>query len=308
MHSPADEQRHQPPSPMVANWEESWYFDFALADGSLGMAVRLAFRPGENRAWYWAHLVGSGRPLVAVRDHDVDIPRGRNLEVRASGLWADFVCETPMEHWTVGLEAFGVALDDPREAYRGERGDVTALGLDLEWEAVDTGGGGGRPATEPGNEDANSGRYEQACTVHGELLAGNQRIQIDAPGHRYHAWGPLDWWAEQGEPWVWAAGRLDDGTHFSYHGPDVAPPEPDRPFELAAEDQGLLGDFDVPTEGLTLRAVPLAQAPVLVPADDRRASCLARALCRMEAGDGRHGYGWAERLVPRLTGRTGGRP
>jgi len=306
MHSPADEQRHRPPAPVVANWEESWYFDFALADGSLGMAVRLAFRPGENRAWYWAHLVGSGRPLVAVRDHDVDIPRGRNLEVRASGLWADLVCETPMEHWTVGLEAFGVALDDPREAYRGERGDVTALGLDMEWEAVYSGDGGGGPTHEGGSEDAHSGRYEQACTVHGELLAGNQRIQIDAPGHRYHAWGPLDWWTE-GEPWVWAAGRLDDGTSFSHRTPSrPSGPGHGETAATAANGEGLalLADTDVDVADLRIRAVPLSHAPVLVPGAGGKVAHLARALCRMEAGDGRHGYGWAERL----TGRTGGRP
>ncbi len=130
----ADERRHDPGS--AAGWEESFSFDFAAADGSLGGYVRLAVRQGDGRAWYWAALVERGSPVVLVRDHDVELPPGRSLEVRASGLWADMTCETPLEHWTVGLEAFGVSLDDPAEAFGAERGDPMALGLDLEWEAT----------------------------------------------------------------------------------------------------------------------------------------------------------------------------
>ena len=37
----------------------------------------------------------------------------QGLEVRADGLWGELMCETPLEHWSYGLEAFGVALDDP---------------------------------------------------------------------------------------------------------------------------------------------------------------------------------------------------
>jgi len=60
------------------------------------------------------------------------------LVVRGDGLWAELVEETSGEHWTAGLEAFGVRLDDPLDAERGERGERLPLGFDLEWE---TGGG-----------------------------------------------------------------------------------------------------------------------------------------------------------------------
>src|SRR5205823_155516 len=117
--------RHQHgPEPL---WSESWYFDFANADGTLGGYVRLGLLPNERRAWYWAYLVGEGRPLVAVRDHEAPLPTGGALEVRAEGLWAELVCETPDDHWSINLEAFGVALDDPAEASRGRRGDGTAF-------------------------------------------------------------------------------------------------------------------------------------------------------------------------------------
>ena len=53
--------------------------------------------------------------LVAVRDHEVPLPR-TGLEVRADGLWGELVCETPLEHWSIGLEAFGLGYDDPADA------------------------------------------------------------------------------------------------------------------------------------------------------------------------------------------------
>ena len=79
-----DEGRHDPDSDQL--WNESWYFDFATADGSLGGYVRIGLYPNLGATWYWAYLVGDGRPLIAVRDHDVPLPKGASLEVRSEGL------------------------------------------------------------------------------------------------------------------------------------------------------------------------------------------------------------------------------
>jgi hypothetical protein len=256
----ADEGRH-PPGP-GRHWEESYSFDFAAPDGSMGGYVRLGLRPGDGVAWYWAAFVSDGTgphpPLVLVRDHDVPLPRGRTLEVRASGLWADHTCETPLEHWTVGVEAFGVALDDPREAFAGERGDRCPLGLDLEWEAS----GPPRPAR-PGDH----GGYEQPCTVHGEVLVGSERLEIDCAGWRTHRWGDCDWWS--GDPWSWAGGTTD--------------------VDVVA-DGGLVVSATVAGEP----ASPLAHAPVVIPRPDGGAvSRLDRVLCRFPSG-----FGWIEHLTP----------
>ncbi|MDQ1395242.1 MAG: hypothetical protein QOG64_501, partial [Acidimicrobiaceae bacterium] len=108
MVGPGDEGRH-PPGP-ERDWEESWWFDFVAGDGSLAGFVRLGLWPRLERAWYWAALVGEDRPYILVRDEDVPLPRGAATEVRTEGLWSALQCETPLEHWSVGLEAFGVAL------------------------------------------------------------------------------------------------------------------------------------------------------------------------------------------------------
>jgi hypothetical protein len=194
----ADERRHRHgPEPL---WGESWYFDFAALDGSIGGYVRLGLYPNVGVAWYWAALVGKGRRLVLVRDHEVELPRGRDLEVRGQGIWSAVNCETPLDHWSVGLEAFAVALDDPDEAYRGERGDRIGLGYDLEWEA-----------TSVASWEAES-RYWQPCRVTGEILVAEETLAFDGTGVREHRWGVQDWWST---PWNWASGVMADGAAFS---------------------------------------------------------------------------------------------
>ncbi len=266
-----DEGRHRPWG--GPGWEESWYLDFVAADGSLAGYVRLALRPADGQAWFWAGVVGGGPPLVSVRDHEVPLPSGAGLEVRASGLWTEFVCETPLDHWSVGLEAFGVALDDPLEAWRAERGDPWALGLDVEWEALDE--------CQP---SAVGGGYQQACTVHGDVLVGAERFELNGNGMRTHSWGRQEW----RDPTWRATGRLDDGTSLAVGGMEDAP--------IGVDGDGLLRSGVLQATGadaeLTVTAV--VHAPVLVPGAGR----LARALCRYDAADGRHGFGWAERFHP----------
>lgn len=178
--SDADERAHVPG--VDPQWEEAWHFEFAAGDGRLGGYARLTLRPGEGRAWWWTAIVGADVGFVLVREHDVDPPRPGSLEIRAAGLWAEPYCEDPFDHWSVGLEAMAVSLDDPLEAYGGERGQPVPLGLDLGWEAS-------APAAPI------AGGYAQACAVHGEVLVGSGRLAVDGTGLRSHTWGPRDWWA-----------------------------------------------------------------------------------------------------------------
>jgi len=270
---PDEERRHRPGS--GPDWEESWSFDFVAIDGTLAGSFRLGLHPAEDTAWFWAAVVGAGPLLVSVRDHDVGLPPGQGLEVRASGLWTEFVCETPLEHWSVGLEAFGVALDDPLDAWRTERGDPWALGLDLEWEAAGT----CRPSS-------SGGGYRQPCIVHGDVLVGAERFQLDGSGSRSHVWGSRDW---RGATWS-ATGHLDDGTHFDGQG--------DENPAIEVDDDELLRTGPLCVDGLALTATAIAHAPVLLPGAGR----LARALCRYDAPDGRCGFGWAERFHPSSAG------
>jgi len=281
-------------------WAESWYFDFATRDGSLGGYVRLGLYPNQRVAWYWACVVGEGRPLVSVVDHDVSPPRAPSLEIRADGLWADHNVETPFDHMTLGCEAFALGLGDPAEMYGSPRGDRVPFGLDLEWETD-----GAAYAYPPGTT-----RYEVPCRVHGEVLVGDERIAVDAIGERDHSWGERDWWVLG---WTWSAGWLDDGTRFHgttvrlgddvvpYHPGFVQPPG----GPLAGVDHTAaahaLGEHGFPTsattscDDLSLEVEPVAFAPVLLEDGAGRVSRFPRALCRFhDPATGRTGAGWAE--------------
>jgi hypothetical protein len=158
----------------------AWHLDFARADGFAGF-LRLELHEPEKVAWYWTYLVGVPGidGIVVVRDHEVPLPR-QGLEIRADGLWAELWCETRGEHWTFGLEAFGVRLDRPEEALRpgGEIGERVPVGLDLEWEAPDTGDDSAATGGERSVESTHG-------HVHGDVLVGGERWTIDARGWFY---------------------------------------------------------------------------------------------------------------------------
>lgn len=294
--TPADERRHPPGSD--ASFAESWYFDFSRADGTGGF-VRLGVSPNQQLAWYWAYLVTPEHGLVVVRDHEVPLPRGEALEVRADGLWAELVCETPMEHWGLGLEAFGVRLDEPGDAYRGEIGERLPVGLDLEWEA-----------TTPVYDypiDGSTAHYEHAGIVHGDLLIGRDRIDFEGRGARDHTWGVRDWWSWG---WHWTSFQIGEALAINF----VQVDESDAAFgsvwrvgdELepvtAVRVETHFGRDDIPTAAryvvnheLEVDVEVVAPAPVPLVASDRRTSRLPRALCRYTTSDGT-GTGWGEWL------------
>ena len=245
---------------------ESWSFDFVAPDASLAGFVGLTIWSAPRLAWYWAALVGRRRPYLLVRDLEVAAPRApTSREIRADGLWADVNCETPHDHWSLGLEAFGVSLDDPDEALRAERGDRTGLGLDLEWEASAGVAGG-------------EGAYGQPCTVHGEILVGGgggpvETIAFDGRGWRRHTWGG-------GVDWFGPAWRVDGFTDGG------------AAWTAAAEDPA------VDPAGVGV----LERAPLRLERAGRRA-VLERSLCRFRTPGGDSGLGWSERIVASTPGQ-----
>ena len=118
--------------------------------------------------------LGPGRPpkagfccavfgLPAAPDQPVvisalDIGVGRDWELRTSGLWTEQTCEQPFVHWSYGLEAFALAIDQPDELLRRGYGHRIPLGWELDFvaadepPAIDDRGGhhGGRQVTQNG--------------------------------------------------------------------------------------------------------------------------------------------------------------
>jgi hypothetical protein len=291
----SDERRHEPAG--GGSWHERFTFDISRDDG-FGASVLLELDPTGAR--YRADVIEPERGPVVVRDFDVAPPRGGSLAVRADGLWSDLICETPFEHWSIGLEAFGVRLDDPADAYRGEIGDRIAVGLDLEWEAY----------TPPFVHDGDVRRYEQyeqAGSVHGEVLLGDESVPFEGRGERVHRWGPRPSLRHGRQR---SAFQLGDGVAVALEcddrGDDVHGFLWRAGDELRAIEHVLtethVGRDDIPVAAryvidhtFEVDVEVLGAAPVLL---DERVTGDApvrwpRALCRYESSEG-WGTGWSE--------------
>jgi hypothetical protein len=125
----------------------------------------LRLRIAGGRVDVHAQVERPGQDLVILHEPDAGAPRPGSLELRSSGLWVDAVEEEPGERWTIGVEAFALAVDDPADTV----GTRVPLGFDLEWERTGPDGPDGVPAR-----------------VHGEVLVGDDALDLDAGGHWHH--------------------------------------------------------------------------------------------------------------------------
>ena len=170
---PTDDLPHQQRGAFV----EQWQFDFWSPEHDLGGWTHFTYDLASRSGWYVTALIGVHRPLVLVVDPKIQIPQlSQSLEFRAEGIWAQHVCETPLEHWTVGLEAFGVTLEAVEDAMGDQWGKRTGVGLDLEWERA-------------GDPEKTDGGFSQHCSVSGEVLIDQETIDLNADGWRSRSWG-----------------------------------------------------------------------------------------------------------------------
>ncbi|HAZ33870.1 MAG TPA: hypothetical protein DCY63_08495, partial [Acidimicrobiaceae bacterium] len=84
-------------------------------------------------------------------------------------LWAEHVCESPHEQWTVSNESRATAIDDPTDLKGLGYGMPTAIASDLEWYAV-----GPSVSFDEGHG------YEQSGVVHGVVeVEGRSLVGLD---------------------------------------------------------------------------------------------------------------------------------
>jgi hypothetical protein len=119
--------------------------------------------------------------------------------------------------------------------------------------------------------------------VHGEVLLGAQRLDLEARGWWAHRWGAAPWRAEG---WWWAAGNLHDGTAVAAGASAVG-------AELTLKRSGTAAASPVTLVGgaAEISLTPAAWALVPLPG----ALALARVLCSWSVGENR-GWGWCEWL------------
>lgn len=113
-----------------------------------------SLRVGDAGVELW---LSNGLKPIAVIEPDARAPEP-GMALRAPGLWLS-ITEEGAGHWSVALEAFGLELDDPDDAF----GVPVAVGLDLEWE-----------------DDPDPA----SCRVTGEVLIGEETISVESRGSR----------------------------------------------------------------------------------------------------------------------------
>jgi hypothetical protein len=172
-----DERRHAPGGKPL--WNERWDFAVVAPGCSWALYARLALFPNLGRSSWWLLIARQNDPLLLVREDTLELPRAGSFEVRGPSLWADLHCHAAMQRWQVNFEGVAVALDDPNEVHRGERGDLVPVEFEFEWEA-----------SAPWS-DLRDG-YQQRCEVVGDAeIRGSNSLSLPqpTPGVRSHEWG-----------------------------------------------------------------------------------------------------------------------
>ncbi len=315
--SATDEDRHLPGTDIF--WGESWYHDFAAADGSYGGYLRLGLYPNQKVAWSWVYLVRKARPLVVVRDHAALCPSSDELLSTSSlpgaahagsSAWGP---EKPLHSYRITATGNGVELANPADAFLSvndepESGPSADVELDLTWTGV----------TPPYAYTVTT-RFEQSAWVSGTIRINDESFEVHCPGQRDHSWGARDWWSFG---WVWCSGRLNDGTWWHcarsiipkvdifQAGYVISPDMTLTPVESVGVEYSLDAD-QLPRSG-TLKVGDLAlnwevqlAAPILLVSPEGKQSRFPRSMCRFNTADGREGSGWIEFNFPEGVARSG---
>jgi hypothetical protein len=160
--------------PHGVGFVDEWLFAAWTDDASLGLVS--GHRLLAERAWYWSALARAGRPLLHLAEWSV-VRRSDPFVVKAPEMWAEHHCVSPWEQWSIGNEAFFVALDDPSEALGKAYGTPTPTSMDLEWYAIGV-------VVEIPNGVSQDG------VVHGRIdIAGEQALDLtEVPARRWRRW------------------------------------------------------------------------------------------------------------------------
>ena len=161
-----------------ADWAEGHRVSMFDPASGVGITFEVSVHPSEATARFVAAVLRPDDRAVVLVDDDVPFP-SRGWEIRTSGLWADHNCETPNEHWSYGLEAFALAIDQPDQLLQSSFGDRVPLGWELEFESTDL-------------PDGLADGYVQTGVVHGLLLGQHPPFEVEGPAIRRHWWGRSD--------------------------------------------------------------------------------------------------------------------
>jgi hypothetical protein len=260
-------QMHRPGTDRL--WGESWYFDFASVDGSVGGFVRVGDYPNLGRRWCWAYVAAGSRAVGCALDRP--LVGGRDALWQTTDPSLRLLVESAANRWHIVADGDG-------------------FGMDLIWQE-----------RAPVYPYARGNRLEQPGWAVGDVSIDGKALPLDGPGQRDHSWGIRDWWRFG---WTWCAGWLSDDTRFQATlldtrgrvAPDGYLMATDRPLE-PAHDVAVHADA-VRVNDTLLEFADVAQVTIDLPSPAGRSSRLRRAMTRVRTGGMQHGIGWRERNMP----------
>lgn len=231
------ERRRHPPDALrdvgTGRWVDRHELLTTADDGTRAIALSVSADPGRRAAVFQLVVIGLDPKPVVLVEQAIPLPVDR-WELRASGIWADHVCETPLEHWSYGLEAFALVVDDGRELLDRGYGHRVPLG----WEIEFVGDADRVVSAQPLSERA--GGYTQPGRVDGELLSATGSHPFTGPALRRHRWGFA---LQDASPDV-----LEMDSVLASTAEPVALPGPDGIWWVTATERGLSTRWHYPSK------------------------------------------------------------
>lgn len=192
-----DEQLHEPGP--EEHWQESYYFNWAEADGSAFGLTRIGYNPAARKIDGFVLTMRDGKPeflYPAVNlDQVGDATPLPQYGLRAAKL--TYTMREPLGRWHLSLEGRNsldlnwTAFHQPHDYHDG----LKTLGAKDEDLAL-------APA-----------HFEQCGRVSGTIDIGGKKRQVDCLGHRDKSWGARDWDAIRG--WEWLSAQFGEDLAFN---------------------------------------------------------------------------------------------
>jgi hypothetical protein len=206
---PADEYMHEPTGD--PNFNESAFYDFFNADGSLSFLVRIGNRVNDGYAEVTVlGFLPDGRTVF----HYEKAPIADNKAFNAGGL--QFHVLEPLQRNRVTFDGdvhvFPDAklLETPKKVFT--ETPVERLVLDLEYDDIVPQYGLASLQGDKAVAALSTKHYQGPTTVKGSWTWGGETNELVGHGFRDHSWGPRQWHAPQ--YWRWVSGIADDKNFF----------------------------------------------------------------------------------------------
>ncbi|MBI2705197.1 MAG: hypothetical protein HYX32_07915 [Actinobacteria bacterium] len=187
-----DDDGFHPYDPAERWWNESWFWDWYDADGSVAGHCRIGCIPNQNRVWLWLYLFRDGEWLAVEQPYlDFGLLRRPEIALDQAGISFSYKILSPLRAGRLRVESAARVVSGARA------GRVLPVEVDLEVHSIGVPHSTGQ-GNEPGHmsESYDARRMEQPITLAGTIAIDGDKRGFEGRGERDHSWGPRYWLLE----------------------------------------------------------------------------------------------------------------